>query len=72
MKLPGIAYYGVYKVIFYLILPYGIMATFPVQSMIGEMNLQRAVYGIGIVGMFSAVTAAVWKKGLKHYNSTGS
>lgn len=72
MKLPGIAYYGVYKVIFYLILPYGIMATFPVQSMIGEMNLQRAVYGIGIVGVFSVITAAVWKKGLKHYNSTGS
>lgn len=72
MKLPGIAYYGVYKVIFYLVLPYGIMATFPVQSMIGEMNLQRAVYGIGIVGIFSAITAAVWKQGLKHYNSTGS
>lgn len=72
MKLPGNVYYGVYKAIFYLILPYGIMATFPVQSMIGEMNLQRAVYGLGIVGMFSAITAAVWKKGLKHYNSTGS
>ncbi len=72
MKLPGIAYYGVYKVIFYLVLPYGIMATFPVQSMIGEMDLQRAVYGIGIVGIFSAITAAVWKQGLKHYNSTGS
>lgn len=40
MKLPGIALYGVYKVIFYLLLPYGIMATLPVQRMIGEMSLR--------------------------------
>lgn len=72
MKLPGIAFYGVYKVIFYLILPYGIVATLPVQSMIGEMNVQRAVYGIGIVVLFSVVTAVFWKNGLRHYNSASS
>ena len=72
MKLPGIAFYGVYKLIFYLILPYGIMATLPVQSMIGEMNLQTAVYGICIAALFSAITAVLWKQGLKHYNSASS
>lgn len=72
MKLPGIAFYGVYKIIFYLILPYGIMATLPVQSMIGEMNLPTAVYGIGIVALFSVITAFLWKQGLKHYNSASS
>lgn len=72
MKLPGIAFYGVYKVIFYLILPYGIMATLPVQCMIGEMSLQMAVYGICVVMVFSAVTAIVWRRGLKHYNSASS
>ena len=72
MKLPGIAFYGVYKVIFYLILPYGIMATLPVQSMIGEMNLRTAFYGIGIVVLFSVITAVLWKQGLKHYNSASS
>ena len=72
MKLPGIAFYGVYKLIFYLVLPYGIMATLPVQSMIGEMNLQTAVYGIGIASLFSVITAAYWKQGLKHYNSASS
>lgn len=72
MKLPGIAFYGVYKVIFYLILPYGIMATLPVQSMIGEMNLQIAAYGISVVVLFSCITAVVWKRGLKHYNSASS
>lgn len=72
MKLPGIALHGVYKVIFYLILPYGIMATLPVQSMVGEMTLQRAVYGIGVVVLFTVITCAMWTRGLKHYNSASS
>lgn len=72
MKLPGIAFYGVYKVIFYLLLPYGIMATLPVQRMTREMTLQMAIYGIGVVALFSAVTCAVWKRGLRHYNSASS
>ena len=72
MKLPGIAFYGVYKVIFYLILPYGIMATLPVQSMIGEMSVQEGVYGIGVVILFTVVTVVLWKNGLRHYNSASS
>lgn len=72
MKLPGIAFYGVYKVIFYLLLPYGIVATLPVQCMIGEMNGRLAGYGIFVVLLFSGLTAAVWKQGLKHYNSASS
>lgn len=72
MKLPGIAFYGVYKIIFYLILPYGIMATLPVQCMIGELDWKTAVYGIGVVLAFSAITGITWKRGLKHYNSASS
>ncbi|MDE7283056.1 MAG: ABC transporter permease [Lachnospiraceae bacterium] len=72
MKLPGIAFYGVYKFIFYLVLPYGIMATFPVQSIIGEMWWQSALYGIFVVLLFSVMTGIVWKQGLKHYNSASS
>lgn len=72
MKLPGIAFYGGYKVVFYLVLPYGIMATLPVQRIIGEMNLRLAVYGISIVALFSVVTAVLWKQGLRHYNSASS
>lgn len=72
MKLPGIALYGIYKVVFYLILPYGIMATLPTQSLIGEMTLQRAAYGVALLLLFSALTAAVWRRGLKHYNSASS
>lgn len=72
MKLPGIAFYGVYKVIFYLLLPYGIMATLPVQSLIGEMDLHLAGYGIFVVFLFTVLTGVVWKTGLRRYNSASS
>ncbi|MBE5961894.1 MAG: ABC transporter permease [Lachnospiraceae bacterium] len=72
MQLPGIAFYGIYKVIFYVILPYGIMATIPVQSIAGEMTAKTAVFGIGIVCIFSAITYLIWINGKKHYNSASS
>lgn len=72
MKLPGIAFYGIYKVVFYFILPYGIMATFPVQGIINEMDWLKGFYGVFIVTIFSFITGTVWKQGLKHYNSASS
>lgn len=72
MKLPGIAFYGIYKVIFYLILPYGLLATLPVQRMIGEMNWQKGLYGGAIVVLSTLITCVVWKRGLTHYNSASS
>lgn len=52
MKVPGIAFYGGYKAIFYLVLPYGVMATLPVQRLVGDMSPCMAVYGIGVVAFF--------------------
>lgn len=72
MRLPGIAFYGIYKVIFYCILPYGIMATLPVQSMVGEMTGGLALFGITVVCVFTGLTAFLWKNGLKRYNSASS
>lgn len=72
MKLPGTAFRGVYKLVFYLILPYGIMATLPVQSIIGDMNVWRGLYGVTVVLAFSVLTGLVWRCGLKHYNSASS
>lgn len=72
MKLPGTAFYGIYKVVFYLFLPYGIMATLPVQSMMGEMTPAMGVYGVSVVIGFTVFLAFVWKQGLKRYNSASS
>ena len=72
MKLPGIAFYGIFKVIFYCLLPYGIMATLPVQSLIGEMTWKLAAWGIAVLLAFSLLTSLVWTRGLKHYNGASS
>ncbi len=72
MKLPGIAFYGIYKVIFYGLLPYGIMATLPVQSLVGEMSLPLACFGLLVLAVFTALTAVLWKTGIRHYNSASS
>ena len=72
MKLPGISFKGIYKVIFYCVLPYGIMATFPVQSLIKEMNGKSVAFGIGIVAAFTTLTYLIWKQGIKHYQSASS
>lgn len=72
MKLPGNVFYGIYKVFFYIILPYGIVATLPVQSITRKMGWQAGCYGIFITLVFSYITCVVWKNGLKHYNSASS
>lgn len=72
MKLPGIAFYGVWKLIFYCFLPYGIMATLPVQSMVGEMSWKLGLFGIAVVGFFGGLTCFTWKKGVRRYNSASS
>ncbi len=72
MNLPGITFYGIYKFVFYCILPYGIMATLPVQSLIGDMEWETAVFGVVIVAIFTGITALVWKQGIRHYNSASS
>ena len=72
MQLPGTVYYGVYRLIFCVVLPYGILATIPVKSLIGECDGQVVMYGILITAIFTLLTALVWKNGMKHYNSASS
>lgn len=72
MKLPGTALYGVYKLLFYCLLPYGIMATAPVQSLIGELTWAGGLWAIAIVVAFSLLTALTWRLGIRRYESASS
>ena len=71
-KVPGVLYKGVFKVIFYFVLPYGIMATVPTQL------ITRAVTGSGLfapaitVVVFTAFALWFWKFGVGHYKSASS
>lgn len=72
IKIPGIVFKGIYKMLFYVILPYGIIATIPTQSLTGTLNLEGTIFSTIIVFIFTIIMLGIWKIGLKHYNSASS
>jgi ABC-2 type transport system permease protein len=71
-KVPGVLYKGVWKAVFYFILPYGIMATVPTQYITRALSLGGLAHAVGIVVVFTAFTLWFWRFGLRHYKSASS
>lgn len=71
-KVPGVLYRGVFKILFYYVLPYGIMATVPTQL----ITRCASPLGIGLsvltVAIFTALTLWFWRFGLSRYKSASS
>lgn len=72
MRIPGILYRGVFKILFYIILPYGIMSTVPTQILIGETTPVEAAGAFATVVLFTVIMLKFWKFGLRHYKSASS
>lgn len=72
LKVPGTLFKGVYKVIFYFFVPYGIMATYPTELIAGKLTFPELIYGCFIVLLFTIFTLWFWSFGLKHYKSASS
>ncbi|MBH1940980.1 ABC-2 family transporter protein [Mobilitalea sibirica] len=72
MKIPGVLLKGVFKLILYLVIPYGIMSTFPTQFITNTLSPGWLAYGCGIVILFTYLTGRIWKLGLKYYKSASS
>lgn len=72
LKIPGTLFQGIYKIFFYLILPYGIMATLPTELLAGKLTLIGFLYGCLIVTVFTVFTLWFWNFGLRHYKSASS
>lgn len=72
MKIPGVLFKGAFKVLFYLVLPYGIMATIPTQFFTGTLTPLGLLYSIATVTAFTAFTLALWRLGLRSYKSASS
>ncbi|NLO84433.1 MAG: ABC transporter permease [Clostridiales bacterium] len=71
-KIPGVLFKGGFKVIFYFVLPYGIMATVPTQLLSGVLTPLGLVHALGVVVVFTAFALWFWKFGLRHYKSASS
>ena len=72
LKVPGVIYKGVFKILFYFILPYGIMATIPTQALAGTLTPLGLLQALGVVTFFTIFTFWFWKIGLKNYKSASS
>lgn len=72
MKIPGTLFKGAFKLLFYLVLPYGIMATIPAQFFIGALTPLSFVYSVSIVIAFTVFALSFWRLGLKCYKSASS
>jgi len=71
-KVPGVLYQGGLKILFYFILPYGIMATVPTQLLTGMLTPAGLLQAVGVVIGFTAFTLSFWRFGLRRYNSPSS
>jgi len=71
-KVPGILFKGAFRIIFYFILPYGIMSTMPTQLLTGSLTFSGLVQALCVAVFFTAFTLWFWKFGLKHYKSASN
>jgi ABC-2 type transport system permease protein len=71
-KLPGVLYKGAFKILFFYILPYGIMATVPTQLLTGTLSQTGLIHALCITVFFTAFALWFWRTGLRHYKSASS
>jgi len=72
LRIPGVLYKGIFKILFYFLLPYGIMSTIPTQFITHSIGLGGIITALAIVVFFTAFAIWLWKFGLKNYKSAGS
>jgi ABC-2 type transport system permease protein len=71
-RVPGRLWTGFFRVAFCVILPYGIIATFPAEVFFGTIGLAQWAETIAIVSVFSLLARLGWKAGLRRYSGAGS
>lgn len=71
-KVPGVLYKGFFKILFYFVLPYGIMSTIPTQFLTRSITLPGIVTSVLTVAAFTAFALWFWRFGLRHYKSASS
>lgn len=71
-KIPGVLFKGMFKVLFYFVLPYGVMATVPTQLISGTLSISGLLQALAVVVFFTAFALWFWNFGIKNYKSASS
>jgi ABC-2 type transport system permease protein len=71
-RVPGVVYQGVWKLLLYILLPYGLMATIPTQFLTGGMRFEHWLLVAGVLAGFWVGMTLLWKMGVRRYGSASS
>lgn len=71
-RIPGVVFTGTAKFIFYIILPYALIATIPTQFFTSILTGKEWLSVLIVVIVFAILAQVLWKKGLKSYSSASS
>ena len=71
-RIPGVVYRGLWKFIFFVLLPYGLIATIPAQFLSDALEGRYWAMSIGVCALFMGLSIVLWKKGLRVYGSASS
>lgn len=71
-KVPGTLYKGAFKVLFYFVMPYGVMSTVPTQLLSGTLTGPGLAQALCVAVAFTAFTLWFWRFGLRRYKSASS
>lgn len=71
-KVPGVVFKGFYKILFFTILPYGLIATVPTQFFTDNLSVGSVIGACSITVIFFLLSIKAWNCGIKHYSSASS
>lgn len=63
---------GAWRVVFTLVVPLGLMTTYPAMALLGRLESNTAIYSLGAALAFAIVSRLLWKVALRHYASASS
>jgi ABC-2 type transport system permease protein len=72
MRVPGVLFKGIFKILFYFVLPYGIMATIPTQIITNSVSWLMITASAVVVVVATVFSQWFWRLGLKNYKSASS
>jgi ABC-2 type transport system permease protein len=72
MRVPGVLFKGIFKILFYFVLPYGIMATIPTQIITNSVSWLMIIASAVVVVVATVFSQWFWRLGLKNYKSASS
>lgn len=72
MMLPGTAFKGAFRLIFKVLIPYGIIGTVPVEFFSGLLSPGELAGALAIVAVFTALAIGTFRLGCRNYKSASS